>query len=308
MAHDLTIGTAVSGPLAASEEPAPYRGFGTSDVSGGQLEFADFRPDAIRWRRGAWATTTAALAIAAVFVVDVHSLWAGVAALVAGLVFFDAPVSQRLWFVVVLTVVGAGVVGSAIGFSGAWWADAIVLALLTVVITTFQSLGGPFLAAGFFVGFVALNATVAAEGDAFNPVAATVAYLIGGAVAMLAISLLHLAGRDPDEDTPIVGAITPLVGDEIEDRQSDKLAGVGGKLAARLSPKSRAFVFSVIRGIAVGIAVALGQGWFDDSWLWLALPTFMLIVPAWDVAWASASKRLAGNLIGVGVFAGDAGL
>ncbi len=247
------------------------------------MEWFDFRPEAIRWWRGIWALGTLAIALLVAYFIDADALWVGVSALAAGLAYFDAPLRERLAYIAILTVLGAVIVAVAVALGGSTLADTLVLAAIVFAVTFVQWLGPPFVIGGFLLAAVGLIAILAAPTlDALPSVGL---YLIGGGIAAVVIGgSSRFAG--PPEYSPPTGALEELL----------------PRLGAGLRPTSPALRFALFRALAVGTSTYIAQSWLEERWLWMVVPTVVLIVPTWDLASEATSKRLAGTLAGIAAF------
>ncbi|MEA3336395.1 MAG: FUSC family protein [Chloroflexota bacterium] len=248
------------------------------------MSFFDFNYKAVNWTRGIWTVITVVGAVLIIFLTgEPVAIWAGAGGMAIGLVYFNAPIETRLKFGVGLTIFGALSLGAILAFGGTTISSALILAVVIFAVGIMQSLGGPFIAAGFLVGILALNAVVAAGGS-MDATWAMGSYALGGLLAMVIVVIINAIRGAPPVETSI-----------------KSLQNVPSRTLSRLRPSSYWFQFALIRAIAVGLAVYLGLTFFGDRWMWMAATTFLIVTPAWPLSMMSTLQRLAGNVIGLAI-------
>ena len=254
------------------------------------MDIVTFNSEAINWKRGLWTTLVlfGALAVIIFFKLPL-ALWAGAGGLAVGLVYFDAPLKDRLKFALEITIIGAIMLAFMLALAGMPPAvspvqSALVLAIAIFAIGIMQSLGGPWIIVGFLLGILAYQAVLAANAAIYPAGTSAISYLIGGLIATGVVWVLHALFGEPHVDVEI-----------------KSLENVPARTLKRLNPTNYWFQFALVRAIAVFIAVWIGLTYFGSRWLWLSIIPFILITPAWPLTMLSTVRRLVGNLIGFAI-------
>jgi uncharacterized membrane protein YccC len=147
---------------------------------------------------------------------------------------------------------------------------------------------GPVAAkSGMYLSIWPLFALMLGSGDT-DPWAVAVAFLAGGALAMMITALrLRVAGQDSasgsdDDEAHEEGVARPFTLDNL--------------LAATTEPIG---LFALVRTAAIALAIVVGFWWFESYPLWVAITVIVVVKPSSSQSLSMAVQRTLGTAVGV---------
>ena len=250
--------------------------------------------DQVRLRRAAWGLLAMLIGAALIWAVGDVALTVLLSTLFVIATGGTGTMAQRLPGMVRFTVYGAVLGGLAF-----WSADnaitvAIVLGATTYVATIAAAIGPATAHSGIFLTLWALFALMLGSAET-NPLSVSVAFIVGGAIAISLTALRFSVSADDD-----AGVVAEDAGDAIEGARWLRPAEIA---AAATSPIGW---FAILRSAAVLAGVIVGFSWFPSYPLWVALTVIVVLKPSTTQSASIAIQRTLGTALGVAVAVGVA--